>query len=164
MPSPASVVRSRPPPLCTHHSAAVCCCEHVEQTRGIWRGLYVERRTVGTHQVYGRTQASASLKKYFILMLYLLGNVVILKKLLRTRKIMVMHSNERGECCPRTLIDRKRKRYHNAVDVVVRLHDLTDQVPNARHLRVQHTFSSMTSLELRSSRVLRASFVSTTAW
>ena len=32
------------------------------------------------------------------------------KILLRTRKIMVMHSNERGECCPRTLVDRKRKR------------------------------------------------------
>ena len=28
--------------------------------------------------------------------------------------------------CPRTLVDRKRKRYDNAVDVVVRLHDLTD--------------------------------------
>ena len=37
-----------------------------------------------------------------------------------------MHSNERGECCPRTLVDRKRKRYDNAVDVVVRLHDPTD--------------------------------------
>ena len=56
----------------------------------------------------------------------LLGNVVISKKFLRTRKIMVMHSNERGECCPRTLVDRKQKRYDNAVDVVVRLHDLTD--------------------------------------
>ena len=56
----------------------------------------------------------------------LLGNVVISKNFLRTRKIMVMHSNERGECCPRTLVDRKRKRYDNAVDVVVRLHDLTD--------------------------------------
>ena len=56
----------------------------------------------------------------------LLGNVVISKKFLRTRKIMVMHSNERGECCPRTLVDRKRKRYDNAVDVVVRLHDPTD--------------------------------------
>ena len=86
------------------------------------------------------------------------------KIFLRTRKIMVMHSNERGECCPRTLVDRKRKRYHNAVDVVVRLQDPIDQVPNARHLRVQHTFSSMASLELRSSRVLRESFVSTTAW
>ena len=28
--------------------------------------------------------------------------------------------------CPRTLIDRKRKRYINAVDVVVCLHDPTD--------------------------------------
>ena len=28
--------------------------------------------------------------------------------------------------CPRTLVDRKRKRYENAVDVVVRLHDPTD--------------------------------------
>ena len=36
---------------------------------------------------------------------------------------MVMHSNERGECSPRTLVDRKRKRYDNAVDVVVRLHE-----------------------------------------
>ena len=34
-----------------------------------------------------------------------------------------MHSNERGECRPRTLVDRKQKRYDNAVDVVVRLHD-----------------------------------------
>ena len=53
----------------------------------------------------------------------LLGNVVISKKFLRTRKIMVMHSNERGECRLRTLVDRKRERYDNAVDVVVRLHD-----------------------------------------
>ena len=57
----------------------------------------------------------------------LLGNVVISKNFLRTRKIMVMHSNERGEYCLRTLVDRKRKRYENAVDVVVRLHDPTDQ-------------------------------------
>ena len=28
----------------------------------------------------------------------LLGNVVISKKFIRTRKIMVMHSNEMGEC------------------------------------------------------------------
>ena len=37
-----------------------------------------------------------------------------------------MHSNERGECCLRTLVDRKQKRYDNAVDVVVRLHGPTD--------------------------------------
>ena len=48
------------------------------------------------------------------------------KKFLRTRKIMVMHSNEREEYRPCTLVDRKRKRYENAVDVVVHLHDPTD--------------------------------------
>ena len=53
----------------------------------------------------------------------LLGNTVISKKILRTRKIMVVHSNESGEYCLRTLVDRKRKHYDNAVDVVVRLHD-----------------------------------------
>ena len=56
----------------------------------------------------------------------LLGTVVLSKKFLRTRKIMVMHSNERGEYRPYTLVDRKRKRYENAVDVVVRLYDPTD--------------------------------------
>ena len=39
---------------------------------------------------------------------------------------MVMHSNERGECSPCTIVDRKRKRYDNTVDVVVRLHDPTN--------------------------------------
>ena len=67
----------------------------------------------------------------------LLGNVVISKKFLRTRKMMVMHSKERGECCLPTLVDCKRKSYDNAVDVVVRLHDPTDQAPKLRHLRVR---------------------------
>ena len=49
---------------------------------------------------------------------------------------MVMHSNERGECDLRTLVDRQRKRYDNAVDVVVRLHGPIDQAPKLRHLRV----------------------------
>ena len=55
---------------------------------------------------------------------------------------MVMHSNERGECRPRTLIDHKRKRYDNAVDVVVRLHDPTDPStesmapPRSAHVRL----------------------------
>ena len=61
---------------------------------------------------------------------------------------MVMHSNERGECCPRTLVDHKRKRYDNAVDVVVRLHDRPILAPKVRHLRDLHTFSSVTSHEL----------------
>ena len=39
---------------------------------------------------------------------------------------MVMHSNERGECRACTLVDRKRKRYDNVVDVVVRLQHPTD--------------------------------------
>ena len=77
-----------------------------------------------------------------------MGNVVISKKFLRTRKIMVMHSNERGECHLRTLVDRKRKRYNNAVDVVVHLHDRPILVTNARHLRDLHTFNSMMSHEL----------------
>ena len=55
---------------------------------------------------------------------------------------MMMHSNERGECCPRTLVDRKRKRYDNAVDVVVRLHDPTDpstertEPPSSAHVQL----------------------------
>src|SRR5918994_4295177 len=63
----------------------------------------------------------------------LFGFVVISKTFLRTRKIMVMHSNERGEYDLRTLVDRQWKRL---VDVVVRLHGLTDQAPKLRHLRV----------------------------
>ena len=78
----------------------------------------------------------------------LLGNAVISKKFLRTSKIMVMHSNERGECSLRTLIDRKWKRYDNAVDVVVRLHDRPIQAPKVRHLRDLHTYGSVTSHEL----------------
>ena len=78
----------------------------------------------------------------------MLGNVVISKKILRTRKIMVMHSNERGECCLRTLVDRKRKRYDNAVDVVICLHDRPILAPKVRHLHDLHTFSSVTSHEL----------------
>src|SRR4051812_29031631 len=84
----------------------------------------------------------------------LLGNVVISKKLLRTHRIMVRHSNERGEGCPRTLVDRKRKRLHNAVDVGVRLHDPTDPStertapPSSAHVQlddvprtpIQHSF------------------------
>ena len=62
----------------------------------------------------------------------LLGNTVILKKFLRTGKIMVMHSDERGECSPHSLVDRKWKCYDNAVDVVVRLHDPTDPITESR--------------------------------
>ena len=70
------------------------------------------------------------------------------KKFLRTCKIMVIHSNERGEYCLRTLVDHKRKRYDNAVDVVIHLHDQPILVPKVRHLRDLHTFGSVTSHEL----------------
>ena len=42
----------------------------------------------------------------------------------------------------------KAEAFDNAVDVVKLLLVPTDQAPNVRHLRVLHTFSSMTSLEL----------------
>ena len=53
-----------------------------------------------------------------------------------------MHSNERGKCCLCTLVDQKKKRYDNTVDVVVRLHDLTDPStkgttpPRSAHVRL----------------------------
>ena len=42
----------------------------------------------------------------------------------------------------------KAKALSNAVDVVRRLRDPTDQVPNALHLHDLHTFSSVMSLKL----------------
>ena len=60
-----------------------------------------------------------------------------------------MHSNEKGRVCLRTIIDRKKaEAFDNTVDVVELLLVPTDQAPKVRHLRVLHTFSSMTSLEL----------------
>ena len=58
----------------------------------------------------------------------------------------------------------KAKALSNAVDVVERLRDPTDQVPNARHLRDRHTFSSVMSLVLLIQLRPRESFVSMTAW
>ena len=55
------------------------------------------------------------------------GNAVISKKFLRSHKIYLCDASQRkGRVCPLTLVDRKRKRYDNAVDVVVRLNDPTD--------------------------------------
>ena len=58
----------------------------------------------------------------------------------------------------------KAEAFSNAVDVVERLHDPTDKVPNARHLRDLHMFSSVTSLKLLIQLRPRKSFVSTMAW
>ena len=46
----------------------------------------------------------------------------------------------------------------NAVDVVERLRDPTDQVPNARHLRDLHMFSSVTSLRTLDPAVAEGEF------
>ena len=42
----------------------------------------------------------------------------------------------------------KAEAFSNAVDVVERLRDPTDQAPNARHLRDLHMFSMVTSRTL----------------
>ena len=55
----------------------------------------------------------------------------------------------------------KAEAFSNAVDVVERLRD---QVPNARHLRDPHMFSSVTSLELLIQLRPRESSISTTLW
>ena len=56
----------------------------------------------------------------------------------------------------------KAEALSNVVDVVERLRDPTDQVPNAQHLRDLHTFSSVTSLVLLIQLRPRVSSVSTT--
>ena len=68
---------------------------------------------------------------------------------------MVMHSNERGECHLHTLVDRKRKRYENAVDVVERLHDPTDPSterttpPSSAHVQLDDVPRTPDLVELR---------------
>src|SRR3954465_7081272 len=66
---------------------------------------------------------------------------------------MVMHSNERGECCLHTLVERSRSD-HNVEEVVVRSpRDPTD--PGAvtpAPPSSWHTYSSVTLLGLRSSK------------
>ena len=57
----------------------------------------------------------------------------------------------------------KAKAFSNTVDVVERLRDPTDQVPNARHHRDLHTYSSVTSHELLIQLSVEESFVGTTA-
>ena len=60
------------PPICTCCGATVCRCQQAQQTRGIRRGLYVERLIVGTHQVQAIRKQVPHWKKLppnFILML-----------------------------------------------------------------------------------------------
>ena len=66
-----------------------------------------------------------------------------------------MHSNERSECFPCTLVDRKRKRYDNAVDVFVRLNDPTDPStestapPRSAHVRLGDVPRTLDPVECR---------------
>ena len=59
------------------------------------------------------------------------------------------------EYCPRTLVDRKRKRYDNAVDVVERLHDPTDPStegtapPRSAHVQLGYVPRTHDLVELR---------------
>ena len=68
---------------------------------------------------------------------------------------MVMHSNERGECCLRTLVDRKWKHYDNAADVVIRLHDRpilsTERTapPHSAHIQLGDVPRTHDPVELR---------------
>ena len=57
----------------------------------------------------------------------------------------------------------KAEAFSNAIDVVERLRDPTDQVPNAWHFRDLHTFRSVTSLVLLIQLRPRVSSVSSTA-
>jgi len=65
-----------------------------------------------------------------------------------------MHSNEREECCLRTLVDRKWKRYDNAVDVVIRLHDPTDPStvgttpPRSAHVQLDDVHRTLDPAEI----------------
>ena len=66
-----------------------------------------------------------------------------------------MHSYEGEECCPCTLVDRKWKRYENAVDVVVRLHGPTDPSserttpPSSAHIQLGDVPQTHDPAELR---------------
>ena len=57
--------------------------------------------------------------------------------------------------CPHTLVDRKRKHYDNAVDVVVRLHDPTDpsnedtEPPRSAHVQLSDVPRTHDPAELR---------------
>ena len=69
-----------------------------------------------------------------------------------------MHSNDKGRLCPRTLVDRKRNRQVNAVDVVERLHDPTDPSterttpPCSAHVQLDDVPRTLDQAKCRGSR------------
>ena len=94
--------------------------------------------------------ARASHLRIDLALIPLLGNVACdFKKFLRSRKIYLGDTLQReGESVSTYPRRPKAEAFHNAVDVVKLLLVPTDQAPNVQHVRVLHTFSSMTSHEL----------------
>ena len=58
----------------------------------------------------------------------------------------------------------KAEVFSNAVDVVERIRNPTDPSTEVRHLRIQHTSISMTSLDLFIQLRMRESSISMTSW
>ena len=78
----------------------------------------------------------------------LLGNVVFQKFPTITQDLSTRCIATRGESVSTYPRRPGAEASSDAVDVVELLRDPTDQAPNVRHLRVQHTFNSMTSHDL----------------
>ena len=93
-----------------------------------------------------------------------LGNVIIQKKSTITQDLSRRCIATRGESVSMYPRRPKAEAFSNAVDVVERLHDPTDPSTERTAPHVQHMFSPMTTLGLRSSKASRKSSVSTTAW
>ena len=79
---------------------------------------------------------------------YLLANVVFQKIPTITQDLSRRSIATSGESVSTYPHRPKAEAFSNAVDVVERLHDPTDPSTERTTPRVQHTFSSMTSLEL----------------
>ena len=72
-----------------------------------WRRLRIVKRDESFSLIFFSPKVNMELELRLVERqgAHVMGNVVISKNFLRTRKIMVMHSNVRGECHPRTLVD-----------------------------------------------------------
>src|SRR6187399_843437 len=109
-------------------------------------GMLVSSMTIIAHNSLCSTRAYHL--RIDLALMPLLGNVVFQKFTYdHARSIYQMHSNE-GESVSTYPCRPKAEASSDAVDVVELLRDSTDQAPNIRHLRVQHTFSLITSHEL----------------
>ena len=80
--------------------------------------------------------------------LTMLGNIVFQKFPMITQDLSTRCIATRGESVSTYPHRPGVEASSDAVDVVELLRDPTDQAPNVRSLRVQHTFSLMTSHEL----------------